>query len=86
MATQRLGTERRNTGKNVQEQQVDDALLQAGLVKVPRRHVKTAMDLPDAGRFCGESRLGNRKADFIVRLWDHRILAIECKVSNSATN
>ena len=30
--------------------------------------------------------LGERKADFIVGLWDHRIMAIECKVSNSSTN
>ena len=30
--------------------------------------------------------LGTRKADFVVRLWDKRIMAIECKVSNSATN
>lgn len=86
MATQRLGTERRNLGKNAQEQHVEDVLLAAGLVKVPRRQVETAMAMPETGRFCGESKLGNRKADFIVRLWDHRVLAIECKVSNSATN
>ncbi len=30
--------------------------------------------------------LGERKADFIVGLWDYRIMAIECKVSNSSTN
>ena len=30
--------------------------------------------------------LGERKADFILRLWDDRVLPIECKVSNSSTN
>ena len=30
--------------------------------------------------------LGERKADVVVRLHDTRLLAIECKVSNSATN
>jgi hypothetical protein len=86
MATQRLGTNRRNEGKAKQEQQVEDAMLGVGLLKVPRRHVRTTADLPGRGEFCGESRLGNRKADFILRLWDHRIMPIECKVSNSATN
>ncbi|HEX2078249.1 MAG TPA: XamI family restriction endonuclease [Longimicrobium sp.] len=86
MATQRLGTNRRNEGKANQEQQVEDALLRVGLVKVPRREVRTAAELPARGEFCGESKLGNRKADFILRLWDHRIMPIECKVSNSATN
>lgn len=86
MATQRLGTSRRNEGKSAQENQVEDALLRAGFSKVPRRQVRTSADLPSAGEFCGESQLGGRKADFIVRLWDHRIFPIECKVSNSATN
>ena len=44
------------------------------------------MDAPLSGRFCAESMLGKSKADFIVRLWDQRVMAIECKVSNSATN
>lgn len=86
MATQRVGTNRRSEGKVKQEQQVEDVLLATGFRKVPRRDVRTAADLPNAGEFCGESKLGNRKADFILRLWDHRIMPIECKVSNSATN
>jgi hypothetical protein len=39
-----------------------------------------------AGEFCGESVLGTRKGDIIVRLWDQRVMPIECKVSNSSTN
>jgi hypothetical protein len=86
MATQRLGTNRRSQGKSLQEGQVEDALLQSGYVKVPRRIVATSADMPGPGEFCGESKLGSRKADFIVRLWDYRAMPIECKVSNSATN
>jgi len=41
---------------------------------------------PIDGEFCRESLFGTRKADFIVGLWDGRKMAIECKVSNSATN
>ena len=29
---------------------------------------------------------GDRKADLVVRLYDGRLMPIECKVSNSATN
>jgi len=86
IATQRLGTARRHEGKRAQEQQVEDALLGAGFKKVPTRRVETLPQAPALGEFCGESYLGTRKADFLIRLWDHRVLALECKVSNSATN
>jgi hypothetical protein len=86
MATQRVGTARRSKGKKAQEAVVSGALAVAGLVEVAKRKVSTLADAPEPGQFCGESYLGNRKADFLVRLWDHRIMPIECKVSNSATN
>lgn len=86
MATQRLGTSRRNEGKRLQEGQVEAAFLQAGLHKVERRNVEMFSQAPNPGEFCLECMLGDRKADFILRLWDHRVMAIECKVSNSAIN
>jgi hypothetical protein len=86
MATQRVGTDRRSKGKKAQEGMVSGVLTGAGLVEVAKRQVLTLTDAPEPGQFCGESYLGERKADFLVRLWDHRIMAIECKVSNSATN
>ena len=86
MATQRVGTERRSKGKKAQEAMVSGALTVAGLVKVAKRRVATIADAPEPGQFCDESYLGNRKADFIVRLWDNRIMSVECKVPNSATN
>lgn len=30
--------------------------------------------------------MGTRKADFVIGLWDHRRMLIECKVSNSELN
>jgi hypothetical protein len=30
--------------------------------------------------------LGSRKADIVIGLWDDRVLAVECKVSNSRIN
>ena len=86
MATQRVGTDRRSSGKKLQEQRVEDALLRNGFNKVPSRRIKTLVDAPSLGQFCGESKLGTRKGDFIVRLWDQRVMPIECKVSNSSTN
>jgi hypothetical protein len=86
IATQRLGTSRRNEGKKAQERRVEDALLGAGFQKVPTRYIGQLPLAPSAGEFCGESMLGTRKADFVIRLWDQRVLALECKVSNSALN
>lgn len=86
IATSRTRANRRNLGKSSQEDAVQARLEEAGLVKVRRRKIETLANAPQAGEFCGESLLGNRKADVIVRLWDHRILAVECKVSNSAVN
>jgi hypothetical protein len=86
MATRRVGTDRRSLDKTDQEQKVEDALLRAGFKKVPRRTAKTLVDAPNLGEFCSESLLGNHKGDFLVRLWDQRVMPIECKVSNSSTN
>ena len=86
MATSRVGAMRRNEGKEAQEQFVEDTLVRAGLEKVGTRFIPTLKQAPAPGRFCRESLLGERKADFVVGLWDSRILAIECKVSNSSTN
>jgi hypothetical protein len=41
---------------------------------------------PAPGEFCGESQLGDTRADLVVRLCDRRVMPIECKVSNSAVN
>jgi hypothetical protein len=86
IATSRVGTSRRNVGKDRQEALVAEALTGAGMVKVPTRRIQTMNQAPRPGEFCRESLLGTRKADFIVGLYDQRLMAIECKVSNSATN
>jgi XamI restriction endonuclease len=86
MASSHVSTSRRSEGKNQQEQMVEDALLKTGWLKVPTRTVDTFNQAPKPGEFCRESTLGVRKADFLVGLNDHRLMAIECKVSNSSTN
>jgi len=86
LATSRAGTARRHLGKEAQEEKVEETFLRAGYQKVPTRTIHTLSDAPGAGQFCRESLLGNRKADFVLGLFDRRVMAIECKVSNSATN
>ncbi len=56
------------------------------MTKVPTRRIETSAASPKPGEFCRESLLGKRKADFVIGLYDQRVMAIECKVSNSATN
>lgn len=86
LATRHLETARRNDEKRRQESEVIQGLQDAGLQSVPTRDIDVLSKAPVAGEFCGESLLGNRKADIVVGLWDQRTLPIECKVSNSATN
>lgn len=86
IAAQRVATRRRNEGKSRQEGAVRDALLHAGFKEVDRRDVRVLAESPGPGQFCAEAKLGTRKADFIVRLLDQRVMPIECKVSNSYVN
>lgn len=86
VAARRVLTARANEAKGIQEQQVKDALSAAGLQEVVAREISTLHTAPAVGEFCGESLFGTRKADIVIRLWDHRVMALECKVSNSSTN
>lgn len=86
IASSRSQTFRRNTSKQDQEEQIATALRRAGFIEVPTREITNIREAPNPGEFCHESSLGGSKADIIVGLWDHRILAVEAKVSNSSTN
>lgn len=86
LATSRAQTMRRSSGKVLQEQMVKDALVALGYTEVRQRNIPNVALGPNAGEFCGESVLGTRKADLVVRLRDQRLLPIECKVSNSSLN
>jgi len=86
VAARRVMTARANEAKGAQEQKVKDALQEAGFTEVATREIATLHSAPTAGEFCGESLFGTRKADIVIRLWDHRVMALECKVSNSSTN
>jgi hypothetical protein len=86
LAAQRVATERRMDVKARQEQEVKNYLNTIGYQEVPPVEINTIMNGPQGGEFCAECKLGDRKADVVLRLNDSRLMAIECKVSNSATN
>jgi len=86
MAASRAQTNRRTLGKKQQEALVTEALKGLGLKQVAAREIPNLSHAPSPGEFCGESVLGTRKGDIIVTLWDHRVMPIECKVSNSSLN
>jgi len=86
LAKSQRETARRNQEKKQQELAVKAALEGTGFDCVAVKSIRNVAEGPEAGQFCREAKLGDRKADFVVRLWDVRLLAIECKVSNSYTN
>ena len=76
MAASRTQTRRRTVGKDQQEAMVKDALKGLGFKEVASRKIPNVSHAPAPGEFCGESFLGTRKGDIIVRLWDHRVMPI----------
>jgi len=85
-AAREVETRRRNTSKDVQERDVKALLAGMGYTEVARKPIPLLTDAPQPREFCGETTLAGTRADVVVRLPDKRILAIECKVSNSAVN
>lgn len=86
IATNKTMTSRRHEGKSEQEAMVEQHLYRVPLEKVATRRIRTMDEAPAIGTFCVETMLAHAKADFVVRLRDGRLMPIECKVSNSATN
>ena len=86
LAAQRMATGRRMDGKDSQETRVKEYLRTIGFTEVRPEAIHTIVKGPQALQFCAECQLGERKADVVVRLHDTRLMALECKVSNSSTN
>ena len=87
LASQLVRTSRMNEAPRRQEALVKARLSGADFVEAPARPIPNLSAAPDMGRFTGECVVGaSRKADVVVRLWDGRVMPIECKVSNSEVN
>lgn len=86
IAARRVEATRRNSAKRTQEDLVRSLLERSGYRAVPSRSIPLLDDAPAPGEYCPESKLGDTRADLVVRIKDRRVVAIECKVSNSAVN
>jgi XamI restriction endonuclease len=85
-AVERVRTLQRTRSSREQEKEVARVLLDAGFRQYAHlRRLSTLDELP-RGSFSKETNLAGSKCDVPVRLRDGRLLAIECKVSNSALN
>ena len=85
-ASSDVGAKRRNTSKVEQEQAVKDLLAGLGMKELKAKEIPILTAAPAPGHFCGETRLAGTRADVVARLKDGRVMAIECKVSNSTVN
>lgn len=85
-AAREVETKRRNTSKDEQEAAVKATLAAYGMIEVPARDIPILTAAPAPGEFCGESRIAGTRADVVARLPSGRVMAIECKVSNSSVN
>jgi hypothetical protein len=86
LAAKRVEMKRRSDATKDQERQVKEALISVGFEQINPKNIAMLTDAPTPGQFCGESKFGPTRADVVISLYDKRIMALECKVSNSAVN
>jgi len=85
LAVEQLRTERRTESAKRQQDAVAHLLLSCGWLEDARTTTNVVDGLP-RGHFCRETEVAGAKCDVPIRLQDGRLLALECKVSNSGTN
>lgn len=87
IADQRTKTAMRNFPSRSQEKEVREALVRIGFREIPVRAVKVLADFPAPMElFSSETAVDGAKADVAFGLPDGRLMAIECKSSNSEVN
>lgn len=87
-AAARAQTQRRSDERDQLEESVAAALEAIGWTVAARaaRSLRTTRDWPGPSTFMRHVTLGEHNADFVIRLADGRIVALECKASNSVLN
>jgi hypothetical protein len=86
LAHEAVKTVRRGRASKKQEDAVAEAMKAAGLSFDPERSPITVMDHLGRGHYSRERKVDGAKCDIPVRLYDGRLLALECKVSNGPKN
>jgi XamI restriction endonuclease len=81
-------TRRRSDERDQLEGRLEQLLIDKGYTRAPapRGGIADVGMLPPRGVFMRQCKLGKHNADLVVMLWDGRLLAIECKASNSTVN
>ncbi len=79
---------RRGDERKALEGKVDELLIATGftLEPKPRGGIQQTSHAPRPGTFMRTCTFGDHNADFVIGLRDGRILALECKASNSEVN
>jgi len=79
---------RRGDESKALEGKVKEILITAGYVQAQKRKggIKQIAHFPELGTFMHQCVFGGHNADFVIRLKDGRVLALECKASNSEVN
>jgi hypothetical protein len=85
-AVERIRTSRRIRSSHRQEEAVAALIARADYQEETRRRRIVGLDDLPRRSFCREVLLAGAKCDIAVRLSDGRLLALECKVSNSPIN
>jgi len=88
-SSQRVQTKRRSDERIELQGAVTSLLVKLGFEKIstPRTGIKNLRaNAPKAGEFMTETLIGEHNADVVIGLHDERILALECKASNSEIN
>lgn len=88
IASQRTQTGRRSDERKQLEGTVEATLVAIGFSKIPSpgTGIQSMSDCPGGGKFMDHCTIGEHNADFVIGLFDGRVLAIECKASNSTIN
>lgn len=87
IADQKTKTAMRNRPSRSQEKDLRDALIRIGYREIPVKAVKSLDDFPAPMElFSSETAAAGAKADVAFGLPDGRLMAIECKSSNSEVN
>ncbi|MBY6203538.1 XamI family restriction endonuclease [Halomonas denitrificans] len=89
MASQSVATERRKALASEQEQLVIEALMELGWSQIPSKKIESRGDV-DAKKFMHKTRFATKtrpkEVDVACGLGNTKMLALECKVTNDATN
>ncbi len=89
-SSQEVQTKRRSDERQIVEGLVQGVLIGLGYKKraAPQKGIQSLLgaDVPKPGEFMTGCTLGENNADFVIGLWDSRLLVIEAKGSNSAIN